>query len=198
MPAVLRPRDADAVVSFVRAARPLARSLLRLTGPDPQRITSHWRNEVAVVAAAPGLGGRLASAAQGVVAAGAQGTLVVALCLAADVTDEREQVRVVAAAVLERALPERWSPVPPEDEDEAVRAAADEQPDVGLLRGLGTRLVALGRVLNASRRVVGGREEGRLWHRTLGMLPVVGAAGALLGERHALEKVSARARAELV
>ncbi len=185
MPAVLRPGDADAVASFVRAARPLSASLLRLTGTDPGRVTAHWRHEVAVVAAAPGLGGRLASAAQGVVAAGAQGTLAVALCLAAGVEDEREQVRVVAVSVLERDLPEGWSP------------GAGPEVEVDRRGGLGAQLAALGRTLNANRRVVGGREEGRLWHRALGMLPVVGAGGALLGERHALARVAQRARREL-
>ncbi len=97
--------------------------------------------------------------------------------------------------MLERDLPDGWDLRPFDQEDDEVRAAATEPPDAGLLRGLGQRLTALGRVLNASRRVVGGREEGRLWHRTVSMVPVAGAGGALLGERHALKQVAAlRAR----
>ena len=194
---VLKPADADALASFVRAARPLAASAVRLLGPDHDRLTSHWRNEVALLAAAPGLGGRLASAAQGLAAAGAQGTLALALAMAGGVTEPREQVRVVARAVLERDLPPGWDLRPLEEEDAEVKAAAAERPDVGLLRSLGARLAVLGRVLNASRRVVGGREEGRLWHRAVALVPVAGAGGALLGERHALAKVAERARAAL-
>ena len=194
MTTTLSAADADALASFVRAGRPLAASAVRVLGPDPDRLVTHWRREVAVLAAAPGLGGRLASVAQGLAAAGAQGTLVLALALAAGVTDTRAHVRLLAGAVLERDLPDGWELRPLADEDDDVRAAAAELPDAGLLRGLRRRLVALGRVLTASRRVVGGRQEGRRWHRAVGLLPVAGAGTALLGERHALATVARRAR----
>lgn len=55
----------------------------------------------------------------------------------------------------------------------------------------------MGKHVWAVRRVTSGRRDGRLWHRGLSLLPVVGAAGALLGERHALAEVAARATGEI-
>ena len=188
----LRPQDADKLAAFARAAGPGAAQAARLTargGPEghAERLVEHWRREAVVLTGVTGLAGRLAWTVQGAVSAAVQCSLVLALCEVAGVHDLRERVRVLAAAVLDRELPPGW--VPRGSEGEPEPDADDERT-----RG---RLVELGRQVWSVRRVVSGRREGRLWHRGLAMVPVVGAAGLLLGERHALEGLAERTAAEL-
>lgn len=192
MSRALRPSDADKLAAFARAAGPGAAKAVRLTsgrGPEghAQRLVEHWRREAVVLTGLTGLGGRLASAAQDAVSAAVQCSLVLCLCEVAGVHDLRERVRVMACAVLDRDLPADWVPRGSEGEPEPD---ADEERTRG-------RLMELARQVWSVRRVVNGRREGRLWHRGLAMVPVVGAAGLLLGERHALEGLAARAAAEL-
>lgn len=190
----LRPADADKLAAFARAAAPLVTKAVRLTargGPDGHagRLVAHWRREAVVLTGVTGLGGRLAAAAQDAVSTAVQGSLVLCLCEAAGVDDLRDRVRVLAAAVLDQRLPEDWQP----RGSDGAPAAADDEDDDSLRR----RLVELGRQVWSVRRVSKGHRDGRLWHRGLAMLPVVGAAGLLLGERHALEAVAERAALEL-
>jgi hypothetical protein len=192
MTSPLAPADADKLAAFARAARPVttrATSLVARGGQEglADRLVEHWRREAVVLTGLTGLGGRLASAAQDAVSTAVQCSLVLCLCEAAGVDDLRERVRVLAAVVLDGALPEQWQP----SGDEGEPAA--EQDDEGARQ----RLVALGKQVWSVRRVTRGHREGRLWHRGLAVLPVVGAAGLVLGERHALEEVAARAAAEL-
>jgi hypothetical protein len=188
----LAPADADKLAAFARAARPVtagATALVARGGQDglADRLVEHWRREAVVLTGLTGLGGRLASAAQDAVSTAVQCSLVLCLCEAADVHDLRERVRVLAAVVLDSRLPADWQPSG--DEGEPAPGQDDETAR--------QRLVALGRQVWSVRRVTRGHREGRLWHRGLAMLPVVGAAGLLLGERHALEEVAERAAAEL-
>ena len=190
----LRPADADKLAAFARAAGPLVTKAVRLTargGTDghAERLVAHWRREAVVLTGVTGLGGRLAAAAQDAVSTAVQGSLVLCLCEASGVDDLRERVRVLAAAVLDQRLPEDWQP----RGSEGVPAAVDDGDDDSLRR----RLVELGRQVWSVRRVSKGHRDGRLWHRGLAVLPVVGAAGLLLGERHALEAVAERAALEL-
>lgn len=192
MSRALRPTDADKLAAFARAARPVAAKAAELTAAGGKaghadRLVEHWRREAVVLTGLTGLGGRLAAVAQNAVSAAVQSSLVLCLCEAAGVHDLRERVRVMAAAVLDRDLPPGWvprgsegEPAPDADEETARRT-----------------LVELGKQIWSVRRVTAGRREGRLWHRGLAMIPVVGAAGLLLGERHALEEVAERAAAEL-
>ncbi len=184
----LAVRDAEHLTAFARAAAPLVRQALRVTdrgdgaGRQADRLVEHWRREVVVLSAAAGLGGRITSAAQGGVSAAVQGSLVLCLCGLAGETDPRRCLEVVARTCLDRELPEGWEPGAP------PAASAAESPG---------RLGELARQAWALHRVVDGRAEGRLWHRALANLPVVGAAGVLLGDRNALRVVAAAARAEL-
>ena len=187
----LRPRDADQLAAFARAARPVAVRAVALTaGGTPQehadRLVDHWRREAVLLTGLSGLGGRLASAAQDAVSTAVQASLVVCLCEAAGMHDLRARVRVLAAAVLDAQLPPSWAPTG--DEGEATDAEGET---------VRARLVEMGRRVWAVRRVTQGRRDGRLWHRGVAMLPVVGSAGAVLGERHALVAVATRAAAEI-
>ncbi len=189
----LRPADADKLAAFARAARPVASKAVSLTaggGPDghTERLVDHWRREVAVLTGLTGLGGRFAAAAQDAVSFAVQGSFVLCLCEIADVTDLRERVRILAATILESRLPDTWQPTGTEGEP----APDDDDAD-----GLRRRVVELGRQVWSVRRVVQGRHEGRMWHRGLSMVPVVGAAGLLLGERHALSVLAKRTAVEL-
>jgi hypothetical protein len=191
----LRPADADKIAAFARAARPVASKAVSLTaggGPDGHagRLVEHWRREVAVLTGLTGLGGRFAAAAQDAVSFAVQGSFVLCLCEIAEVTDLRERVRILAATILESRLPDTWQPTGTEGEP----APNDDDADAD---GLRRRVVELGRQVWSVRRVVRGRHEGRLWHRGLSMVPVVGAAGLLLGERHALSVLAQRTAVEL-
>lgn len=189
---LLRPADADKLAAFARAARPLAARAVTLTargGPDghTERLVGHWRREMAVLTGLTGLGGRIAAVAQNAVSFAVQGSFVLCLCEVAGVKDLRERVRLLAATVLDSRLPATWQPTGSEGEP----APGDDED------GLRRRVVELGRQVWSVRRVVRGRREGRLWHRGLAMVPVVGAAGVLLGERHALEGLAERTAVEL-
>ena len=188
----LRPTDADKLAAFARACRPVAAKAVQLTsGGVPEghadRLVDHWRREAVVLTGLTGLGGRLAWAAQDAVSMAVQSSLVLCLCEVAGVHDLRERVRVLAAAVLDSELPAGW--VPRGTEGEPEPGVDDERSR--------RRVVELGRQVWSIRRVVNKRREGRLWHRAVAMVPVVGAAGLLLGERHALEGLAERAQAEL-
>ena len=192
MSRALRPQDADKLAAFARAARPAVAKAVQLTARGgaeghADRLVEHWRREAVVLTGVTGLAGRLAWTVQGAVSAAVQCSLVLCLCEVAGVRDLRERVRVLAAAVLDRELPPQWQPRGSEGEPEPD---ADEERSRG-------RLVEMGRQIWSVRRVVSGRREGRLWHRGLAMVPLVGAAGLLLGERHALEELAERTAVEL-
>lgn len=191
----LRARDADQLAAFARAARPVAAKAVQLTAGGcadghADRLVEHWRREAVVLTGLTGLGGRLAAAAQDAVSAAVQGSLVVCLCEVAGVHDLRERTRVLAAAVLDCTLKPDWAPTGSEGQPEE---SDGDEDDEGRLR----QLIEMGRRLWALRRVTKNRQEGRAWHRAAAMVPVVGAAGLLLGERHALKGVAARASTEL-
>ncbi len=192
----LRARDADQLAAFARAARPVAAKAVQLTaggGADghADRLVEHWRREAVVLTGLTGLVGRLAAAAQDAVSAAVQGSLVVCLCEVAGVHDLRERTRVLAAAVLDCTLKPDWAPTGSEGQPEEPDGDEDDE---GRLR---QQLIEMGRRLWALRRVTKNRQEGRAWHRAAAMVPVVGAAGLLLGGRHALKGVAARASTEL-
>lgn len=113
----MRQREADTLLRFVRAARPVAATAVAVTeGPDgdpraqADRLVRHWRNELVPLAALPGVGGRFAQPIREVLAGTVQGLLVLSLAQVCGVMDEDEQVRLVARLVLRDDLPPGWSP----------------------------------------------------------------------------------------
>ncbi len=187
--ALVKTADADRLLAFVRAGAAPARLVAGEVGAtDPSRradtIAVHWRNEVAVLTAAPGIGGRLTDVVVDLVGATAQGLLVLSLCELAGVTDEQERVRLVARHVLSERLPKGWS---------AVTAEVPAQPETGddpawrrVLSAAPGALVTSLKTMWAVRRLTGQRNEGRFWQRWVANVPVVGVAGRVLGERHAM------------
>ncbi|MBX6388305.1 MAG: hypothetical protein IRZ08_04755 [Frankia sp.] len=204
----MREREADTLLRFARAARPLAATAVAIAaeaGGDRReqadRLVRHWRNELVVLAALPGIGGRFAQPAREVLAGTVQGLLVVSLAQLCEVSDEYEQVRLLATLVLREQLPAGWAPT---TDPSAAPVAVD--PDPATEEGRVWRLIAqqvprkifaLARELWTIRQLTDDREEGRLWHRALGGLPAVGVVGAAFGERHAIAEVAERAYAAL-
>lgn len=185
----MKTADADRLLAFVRTGAAPARLVAGgARTEDPSRradqIATHWRNEVAVLTAAPGIAGRLSDVVVDIIGATAQGLLVLSLCELADLDDEQDRVRLVARHVLGEKLPRGWSP---------AKAAVPEEPEVEddpawrrVLSAAPGALVTSLKTMWAVRKLTGKRAEGRFWHRGLANIPVVGVAGRVLGERHAM------------
>ncbi|MDT3438975.1 hypothetical protein [Pseudofrankia sp. BMG5.37] len=117
----MRKREADTLLRFVRVARPVAATAVSVTTTadddrraQADRIVRHWRNELVPLAALPGIGGRFTQPIREVLAGTVQGLLVLSLAQLCDVTDEREQVRLVAVLMLREDLPAGWMPSAPD------------------------------------------------------------------------------------
>lgn len=204
----MRNPNADRLLRFARAAGPLATRAVEATRreEDPgtrahaDRLVGHWRREMAPLVAVPGLGGRLTRTVVEVLAATAQGLLVLSLAELQGVRDETERVRLVARLALDEDLPEGWSAATAEDPGEAEDDADDEDRAVwqAVLRRASSGVATAIREMWSVWRLAGKRRSGgRLWHRAVSMLPVVGVAATVLGERHAVMEIAERAYAEL-
>lgn len=170
----------------------------------PQRV--HWwvrrvGRFTTAIAAVPGLGGALANklpVAKAVGTAG-QGLLLVAIAGEYGVHAERDVVAMLGAVMFGRDLDTSHELTP--DEDSAADAAAAEI--VAPLRGqraitlkrLAGAMWALGRGLFAVEDELDKRPHGRLHHRALGMIPVVGLLGKYLGEWSGLKRAARAAEA---
>ena len=200
----VRSSDADRLLRFTRLSAPVAAKAAELTaGDDPgsgahaDRLVGHWRREIAPLAAVPGLGGRLSMVVVEVLAATAQGLLVLSLAEVAGEDDEEARVRLVATHALGQKMPRRWSAAkasdpgdPGGDDDSALWAR--------VLQAAPGTVFDAAREMWAVRRLVGKRERGGAWWLSvLRFVPVAGAAAALLSEREALARVARATMAEL-
>ena len=154
-----------------------------------------WMNRVgrvtALLTSIPGLGGALADRlpVQDTLGAASQGLLLCAIAGEYGVFDVGTRVRLIAWVLFERDI----DPALTEELTESER----KHGKVTLKAAAGT-LWRLGRALLGITGELEKRPRGRLVHRALGMLPVVGLAGDYLGERSGLRKVWKRAHAWLV
>ncbi|ONH23667.1 hypothetical protein [Pseudofrankia asymbiotica] len=128
----MRKREADTLLRFVRVARPVAATAVSVTttADDDQRaqadrIVRHWRNELVPLAALPGVGGRFTQPIREVLAGTVQGLLVLSLAQLRGVTDEREQVRLVAVLMLREDLPAGWTPSAPDPAHDRAGGGVD-------------------------------------------------------------------------
>ena len=200
----MRRSDADRLLRFVRVAAPAASTAASLTRGDggarahAERLVGHWRREGALVAAVPGLGGRLSLIVVEVLAATAQGLLVLSLADVADVDDEAERVGLVARLVLDERLPRGWSPAGASDPGQPADDDEDSALWATVLKAApGTLATAAAEMWGIRRLAARRRSGGKLWHKGLRFVPVVGALGALLAERDALAEIARLAYAEL-
>jgi hypothetical protein len=221
---IVRRTDADTLLRLVRAAAPAAAAVVNATRDEQDdevgqadRIVRHWRNELAPLAALPGVGGRFADPVRGVLAAAVQALLVLSLAQMCGIDDERAQVRLIAHAVLRSDLPADWPAPPPPAEPAEAKPPDGGDPSPGdgdpspagreawqritrratIARRATSAVVALAREMWAVQRMAGQRAEGRPWHRAVGSLPAVGVVGTTLGERQAVTEVATRAYAAL-
>ncbi len=165
----------------------------------------------ALVTAIPGLGGALADRlpVRDILGVASQGLVLCAIAGECGVTDVAQRVRLIASVLFERDI----DPVLAAGRADG-RAQAPEDADVArlteeldesrrrhgavTLKAVGATLWRLGRSLRGITVELGRRPSGRFYHRLLGQIPVVGAAGDYLGERSGMRTVRQRARRWLV
>lgn len=158
-----------------------------------------WTNRVGrfttLVVSIPGLGGVVADRfpVQSTLGSASQAMVLCAVAREHGVTDEADQVRLLAHVLNRRAI----------SRDVAVGTAARSAEQLAAdgvgaeperkggrfaLVAAGRALWRYGRVLRSILGELDKRPQGRLWHRVMGKLPVVGLAGDYLGERSALKR----------
>jgi hypothetical protein len=179
----------------------------RMTG---DQRSNWWINRVgrftALLTAIPGLGGALADRlpVQDALGAAAQGLLLCAIASEYGVTDVGTRVRLIAWVLFERDIDPALAAGKPDEIDEAAEAdeaakLTEELTESEKKHGKVTVKAAAGTLWRLGRALIGITEElekrprGRFYHRAIGMLPVVGAAGDYFGERSGLREVWKRA-----
>jgi hypothetical protein len=197
----------DAVVVDVlrrvdRLVSPLAGRLGRPPGL-PQAERDHWWADrvsrvAAGVAAAPRFAGKLADLLplQNTVGTAVQAVVVLGVATEHGVKDPADRVALMARVLLDRDLPaERVEPL-------LVRTKGTYREDAfGAPRGgfVGTArtLWRTARLLSRIDDALDARPKGKLRHRALSNLPVVGVLGGYAAEREGLRKAAAEAAAVL-
>ncbi|HKN52563.1 MAG TPA: hypothetical protein VJX66_08685 [Amycolatopsis sp.] len=170
-----------------------------------------WMNRVgrvtALLTSIPGLGGALADRlpVQDTLGAASQGLLLCAIAGEYGVFDVGTRVRLIAWVLFERDIdPALAAGHDLEAEEREAAKLTEELTESERKHGKVTLKAAAGTLWRLGRALLGitgeleKRPRGRLVHRALGMLPVVGLAGDYLGERSGLRKVWKRAHAWLV
>lgn len=170
---------------------------------DAHRRSGWWVERVgrflALIAAVPGVGGVLADRLPVGDALGAAGQGLVLCAIAGEygLRSETEQVRLLAAVLFDRdvdpMLVEGFGPGKVEAASAELTSELDDshrRHDRATLRAVAGTVWRLGRVLWSLGDELEKRPRGRLLHRALGKLPVVGVLGDYLGERSALRRAS--------
>ncbi|QRP47257.1 hypothetical protein [Amycolatopsis sp. FDAARGOS 1241] len=175
---------------------------------DIDQRAGWWINRVGTLTAAltsiPGLGGALADRlpVQDALGAASQGLLLCAIAGEYGVTDVGSRVRLIAAVLFDRDVDPVLAGGKNADEsaeDSEAARLTEELTESERTRGKVTvRAVAgtlwrLGRSLLSLSDELEKRPRGRFYHRALGLVPVVGAAGDYFGERSGLKVVWKRA-----
>ncbi len=163
--------------------------------------SSWWMNRVgrfaALLTAIPGLGGALADQVpvQDTLGAASQGLLLCAVAGEYGVTDVGTRVRLIAWVLFHRDI----APGLAAGHDEAAEAheaarlteeltASETKHGKATVKAAAGTLWRLGRGLRGITEELEKRPRGRLLHRAIGKLPVVGMAGDYLGERSGLRQ----------
>jgi len=177
---------------------PLARRLGRPPQLPPAQRAAWWAERVSRVAAgvsaAPRFAGKLADLLplQNTVGSAVQALVVLGVAGEHDVEDRAGRVSLLARVLLDRDLPaERVQPLLARSKgmylDEAL---GDDRSGVdGVARSLWRAARLLGRVDDA----LDARPKGKLRHRALAQLPVVGVLGGYAAEREGLRRAARRA-----
>ncbi|TKJ30468.1 hypothetical protein [Blastococcus sp. CCUG 61487] len=199
----------DAVVVDVlrkvdRLATPLANRMGR--PPElPQAERDAWWAErasrvAAGVSATPRFAGKLADLLplQNTVGSAVQAIVVLGVAGEHGVTDPAERVSLLARVLLDRALPPAdVQPLLGRTERayrEEAFGAAEKRKGV---RGAVRTIWRVSRLLSRIDDTLDARPKGKLRHRFLSSIPVVGVAGGYAAEREALRRAAAQAAAVL-
>ncbi len=199
----------DAVVVDVlrrvdRLATPLASRLGRPPARPQAERDRWWGDQVsriaAAVSAAPRFLGRLADLLplQNTVGTAVQSIVVLGVAGEHGVTAPAERVSLLARVLLDRDLsPEAVEPLLTKSRGtyrtEAFGAPEERKGVVGPVRTVWRVARLLARIDGA----LDARPKGRLHHRALSNLPVVGVAGGYAAEREGLRRAAAEAAAAL-
>jgi hypothetical protein len=205
----MAPPISDAVVVDVlrRVDRLLSPVVNRLGRPAalPQAERDQWWADqvsrvAAVVAAAPRFVGKLADLLplQNTVGAAVQSVVVLGVAGEHGVKDPAERVSLLARVLLDRDLAaDRVEPLLVHTKgtyrEDAFGAKERRSGVAGTARTLWRTARLLGRIDDA----LDARPKGKLRHRALSNLPVVGVLGGYAAEREGLRRAAARAAAVL-
>jgi hypothetical protein len=193
----------DAVVVDVlrkvdRGLGPLVQRLGRPPQLPPDERASWWADSVSRVAAGlsatPRFAGKLADVLplQNTVGSAVQALVVLGVAAEHGLTDPAGRVSLLARVLLGRDLPaERVQPLLQRERGVYVDDAlgANRSGTTGAARSLWRAARLLGRIDDA----LDSRPKGRLHHRALSQLPVVGVLGGYAAEREGLRRAARRA-----
>jgi hypothetical protein len=193
----------DAVVVDVlrkvdRGLGPLVQRLGRPPQLPPAQRAAWWADSVsrlaAGVSAAPRFAGKIADLLplQNTVGSAVQALVVVGVAREHGVLDPAERISLLARVLLDRDLPaERVQPLLQREPGVYVDDAlgANRSGTTGVTRSLWRAARLLGRVDDA----LDSRPKGKLRHRALAQLPVVGVVGGYAAEREGLRRAARRA-----
>jgi hypothetical protein len=205
----MAPPISDAVVVDVfrkvdRACTPVLQKLGRPPHLPPAERARWWAEQggqvAAAISAAPRLAGKLADLLplQNTVGSAVQAVVVLGVAGEHGVTAPAERVSLLARVLLGRDLPAaRVEPLLQRTRGsyaaEAFGARDDRRGVRGNLRALWRVARLLGRIDDA----LDERPKGKLRHRALSNLPVVGVLGGYAAEREGLRRAAAQADAAL-
>jgi hypothetical protein len=205
----MAPPLSDAVVVDVlrrvdRLLTPLVRRLGRPIELPQEERDRWWADRVgrvaAGVAAAPRFAGKLADLLplQNAVGTAVQSLVVLGVAAEHGVDAPADRVSLLARVLLDRDLPaDRVEPLLGHTRgtyrEDAFGSTQDRTGVAGALRTLWRTARLLGRIDDA----LDARPRGKLRHRALSNLPVIGVAGGYAAEREGLRRAAARATAVL-
>lgn len=148
-----------------------------------------------LVAAVPGLAGAVSDRfpVQATLGSASQAVVLCAVAREHGVTDQVEQVRLLAHVLTRREVSRELVEGTAERSESDLEADGVPRGKAGSDRGsalvrAGKAVWRYGRVLRSILGELDKRPQGRWYHRLLGVLPVVGAGADYLGERSALKR----------
>jgi hypothetical protein len=198
------PVVVDVLRRVDRLAGPLVRRLARRPALPREERDRWWADRVsrvaAGIAAAPRLAGKLADLLplQNTVGAAVQSLVVLGVAGEHGVSDPAERVSLLADVLLDRDLPpEKVRPLMTHATG-TYREEALGVPEgrTGVL-GAARTIWRLSRLLARIDDALDARPKGKLHHRALANLPVVGVAGGYAAEQEGLRRAAQRAARSL-
>jgi hypothetical protein len=199
----------DAVVVDVlrrvdRLTVPLVRRLGRPPALPAAERTAWWADRVpgvvAGVSAAPRFAGRLADLLplQNTVGTAVQAVVVLGVASEHGVEDPAARISLLTRVLLRRDLtPEQVEPLLQREPGTYAEEALGVREQRGGLRGNLRTLFRVAGLLSRIDDALDARPKGRLHHRALSGLPVVGVFGGYAAEREGLRRAAAQAEAIL-